>query len=263
VTPLRKMMLEELQAWCCRTGSYAVLHRSKRKRSCDLPGMLPSSQMEKPLRSSRRTAVGPPPGSALCAQRRRSRPSLRQRLGHPRVDVPTAQTSRAGSASAAVRGPSRSCSGPLLCSSRSRSKIRLARVRLLLAPCLVFFQDLVDGSDPGVQLGPARWLLPPVAGWHCITQHLPYCLASQTELPAASGSLILSTTTLAEPRIQLHCVHLSRVPQNTTLWKCSMEPVSQRSTFFASKLRSRGVYWSILHSARTDALFPVVCSPAP
>jgi hypothetical protein len=33
------------------------------------------------------------------------------------------------------------------------------------------------------------------------------------------------------PRIQLHCVHLSGVPQNISLWECSMEPVSRRSGF--------------------------------
>jgi hypothetical protein len=44
-------------------------------------------------------------------------------------------------------------------------------------------QDLIDRPDPGAQLGPAHGLLPPVAGWHCIQQHLPHSLASQPELP--------------------------------------------------------------------------------
>jgi hypothetical protein len=54
----------------------------------------------------------------------------------------------------------------------------LGRVALFLATCLVFFQDLIDGSNPGVQLGPARGLLP----------------------LAASRSLILSTTTARRTR---------------------------------------------------------------
>jgi hypothetical protein len=51
--------------------------------------------------------------------------------------------------------------------------------------CLVFFQDLVDDPDPCVQLGPARWLPPPVARWYGVPQHLPDCLASQPELPGS------------------------------------------------------------------------------
>ncbi|MBZ5611458.1 MAG: hypothetical protein LAP38_24615, partial [Acidobacteriia bacterium] len=52
------------------------------------------------------------------------------------------------------------------------------------------------------------------------------------------------------PRIQLHCVHLSGVPQNTSLWECSMEPVSGGLVLLRQQRRSRGVYWSILHPAR-------------
>ena len=33
------------------------------------------------------------------------------------------------------------------------------------------------------------------------------------------------------PRIQLHCVHLSGVPQNISPWECSMEPISWRPGF--------------------------------
>jgi hypothetical protein len=59
----------------------------------------------------------------------------------------------------------------------------LGRVTLLFAFSLVLFQDLIDGSHPSVQLGPTYRLLPPVAGRHCVPQHLPHCLASQPELP--------------------------------------------------------------------------------
>ncbi len=58
----------------------------------------------------------------------------------------------------------------------------LGGVTLLLAFRLVVFQDLVDDPDPGVQLGPAHRLLPPVARWHRVPQHLPHRLASQPEL---------------------------------------------------------------------------------
>jgi len=89
----------------------------------------------------------------------------------------------------------------------------LGRVPLLLPPRVVVFQNLVDGSDLGVQLGPARWLLPPVAGRDRIPQHLPYGLASEPEL---AGRLALAHLVddhrSPNPRIQLHCVHLSGVP---------------------------------------------------
>ena len=61
----------------------------------------------------------------------------------------------------------------------------LGGVALLPSFRLVFFQDLVDGPDPGAQLRPTRWLLPPVSGWHRVPQHLPHCLASQPELPGS------------------------------------------------------------------------------
>jgi hypothetical protein len=53
----------------------------------------------------------------------------------------------------------------------------LGRMPLFLPPRFVVFQDLVDGSDPGIQLAPARRLLPPVAGRDRIPQHLPHRLA--------------------------------------------------------------------------------------
>jgi hypothetical protein len=59
----------------------------------------------------------------------------------------------------------------------------LGRVALLFTFRLVSFQDLVDGPEPGAQLGPAHGLLPPVAGWRRVPQHFPHCLAGQTELP--------------------------------------------------------------------------------
>jgi hypothetical protein len=100
------------------------------------------------------------------------------------------------------------------------------RVALFFAAGLVVFQDLVDGSDPGVQLGPAHRLLAPVTGRHCVPQHLPHRLASQPELLGRLAlAHLVDDNRSPNPRIQLHCVHLSGVPQNTTLWECSLEPV--------------------------------------
>ena len=84
----------------------------------------------------------------------------------------------------------------------------------------------------GVQLRPAHRLLPPIAGRHRVPQHLPHRLASQPELPGRLAfTHLVDDDRSPNPRIQLHCVHLSGVPQNTTLWECSMEPVSRRSGF--------------------------------
>src|SRR5579863_8475276 len=103
----------------------------------------------------------------------------------------------------------------------------LSCVTLLLGFGLVLLQDLIDGRDPGVQFRPAYWLLPPVAGWHRVAQHLPHRLASQPELPGRFAfAQLVDDHRSPNSRIQLHCVHLSGVPQNTTLWECLMEPVS-------------------------------------
>jgi hypothetical protein len=59
----------------------------------------------------------------------------------------------------------------------------LGGVTLLPAFRLVVFQNLIDGPDPGAQLGPTYGLQPPVTRWHCVPQHLPHCLARQPELP--------------------------------------------------------------------------------
>ena len=86
--------------------------------------------------------------------------------------------------------------------------------------------------DPGVQLRPAHRLLPPVARRHRVPQHLPHRLASQPELPGRLAfAHLVDDDRSPNPRIQLHCVHLSGVPQNISLWECSMEPVSWRSSF--------------------------------
>src|SRR3954466_14504239 len=72
---------------------------------------------------------------------------------------------------------------------------------------------------------------------------------------AASRSLILSTTTARRTRAYSSTVYTSPVFHKTQLAaNVSLEPVSQRSTFFPPQRRSRGVYWSILH----PALIPVV-----
>jgi hypothetical protein len=125
----------------------------------------------------------------------------------------------------------------------------LGRVALFFAAGLVVFQDLVDGSDPGVQLGPACGLLPPVARWHCVPQHFPHLLASQPNSLAVSRSLILSTTTARRTRAYNSTVYTSPVfhktklhenvrwNQSSTVWFCS-----------ADKRRSSGVCWSILIS---------------
>jgi len=59
----------------------------------------------------------------------------------------------------------------------------LSRVPLLLAARLIPFQDLIDDSDPGAQFGSAHWLLSLIAGWHCVSQHLPHCFARQPQAP--------------------------------------------------------------------------------
>ncbi len=80
--------------------------------------------------------------------------------------------------------------------------------------------------------GPARRLLPPIARRHRIAQHLPHRLASQPELLGRLAfAHLVDDDRSPNPRIQLHCVHLSGVPQNISLWECSMEPVSRRSGF--------------------------------
>jgi hypothetical protein len=108
----------------------------------------------------------------------------------------------------------------------------LGCVTLFLTTGLVVFQDLIDGSDPGVQLGPAYRLLTPISRRHCIPQHLPHRLASQPELLGRLAlTHLVDDDRSPNPRIQLHCVHLSGVPQNKTLRKCLMEPVSGWSGF--------------------------------
>src|ERR1700722_255806 len=108
----------------------------------------------------------------------------------------------------------------------------LGRVALLPAFRLVAFQDLVDGSGPGIQLGPTHRLLPPIARRHRVPQHLPHRLASQSELLGRLAlAHLVDDDRSPHSRIQLHCVHLSGVPQNISLWECSMEPVSWRPGF--------------------------------
>jgi len=78
----------------------------------------------------------------------------------------------------------------------------------------------------GVQFRPARRLLPPIAWRHRIPQHLADRLASQLELPGRFAfTHFVDDDRSPNTRIQLHCVHLSGVPQNISLWECSMEPV--------------------------------------
>jgi hypothetical protein len=102
----------------------------------------------------------------------------------------------------------------------------LGGVTLLLAFRLVLFQDLIDGADPGVQFRPARRLLPPIAWRHRIPQHLADRVTSQPELPGRLAfTHFVDDDRSPNTRIQLHCVHLSGVPQNISLWECSMEPV--------------------------------------
>jgi hypothetical protein len=92
---------------------------------------------------------------------------------------------------------------------------------LLLAACLVVFQDLIDDPKPRIQLRSSRWLLPPVSGRHRIPQHLAHRLACQAELPGRLAlAHLVDDNSSPHPRIQLHCVHLSGVPQNTTPCEC-------------------------------------------
>src|SRR5262249_27983422 len=114
--------------------------------------------------------------------------------------------------------------------------------------------DLIDGAHPGVQLRPAHGLLSTVAGRSRVTQHLPHRLASQPELLGCLAlTHLIDNNCSSHPRIQFHCVHLSGVPQNKTLWECSMDPVFDGLVLLRRTRRSRGVYWSILHPARTLA----------
>jgi hypothetical protein len=74
------------------------------------------------------------------------------------------------------------------------------RVALFFAAGLVFFQNLVDGSDPGVQLGPARGLLATVAGGTAYRSIFRTVSRASPNSLAASRSLILSTTTARRTR---------------------------------------------------------------
>ena len=75
-------------------------------------------------------------------------------------------------------------------------------------------------------LGRRAGLLPPVARRHRVPQHLPHRLASQPELLGRLAfAHLVDDDRSPHSRIQLHCVHLSGVPQNISLWECSMEPV--------------------------------------
>jgi len=91
----------------------------------------------------------------------------------------------------------------------------LGGVALLPAFRLLVFQDLVDGAHPRFQLRPARRLLPPVARWHRVPQHLPHGLASQPNCMAASRSLVLSTTTARRTRAYSSTVYTSQVFHKT------------------------------------------------
>src|SRR5215218_6934233 len=92
---------------------------------------------------------------------------------------------------------------------------------LLLTACFVVFQNLIDDPDPCVQLRPSSWLLPPVSRRHRIPQHLAHRLACQTKLPGGLAlAHLIDDDSSPHPRIQLHCVHLSGVPQNTTPREC-------------------------------------------
>jgi len=92
---------------------------------------------------------------------------------------------------------------------------------LLLAARLVVCQNLIDGPDPCVQLRPPRWLLPPLPWRHRISQHFAHRLARQPELPGRLAlAHLIDDDSSPHPRIQLHWVHLSGVPQNTTCCEC-------------------------------------------
>ena len=82
----------------------------------------------------------------------------------------------------------------------------------------------MDGSHPGVLLGPVHGLLPSLAGRNRIQQHLPHCLASQPDLPGRlEFTHFVDADRLPDPRIQIHCEHFSGIPQ--TLFRCRLEPV--------------------------------------
>jgi hypothetical protein len=57
------------------------------------------------------------------------------------------------------------------------------RVPLLARSLLVVFEDRVDHALPWAQFRPPHRLLPLIARWHRVLQHLVHRLARQTELP--------------------------------------------------------------------------------
>jgi len=59
----------------------------------------------------------------------------------------------------------------------------LGRVSLLARPLLVVFKNRVNDALPRAQLGPPHRLLPLIAGWRRVLQHLADRLAGQAELP--------------------------------------------------------------------------------
>ena len=89
----------------------------------------------------------------------------------------------------------------------------LRRVALLPGNPVILFEDAVDDTREGLEFGPARWDLSPVARRRGIGQHLAHRVPVQTEHP---GSLpdahALHHHRPANPQIYVHQVHPSHHP---------------------------------------------------
>ncbi len=89
----------------------------------------------------------------------------------------------------------------------------LRRVPLPGWPLLVVVQNRVDHAQPRPQLGPPDRLLPLVAWWHRILQHLPDRLSRQPKLPGyRSLTPALNTNRTTYTPVYLHLEHPSGVP---------------------------------------------------
>jgi hypothetical protein len=89
----------------------------------------------------------------------------------------------------------------------------LGRMPLLGRPLLVIFQNGVNHALPRSQLRPLDRLLPLIARWHSVLQHLPHRISRQPKLPG-HRTLTLAINTYRSPNstVYLHLKHPSGVP---------------------------------------------------
>ncbi len=94
----------------------------------------------------------------------------------------------------------------------------LGRVPLLARPLLVVLQDRVDRALPRAQLRPPHRLLPLVARWHRILQHLAHRLPRQPKLPGyRSPAPAFHKNRPPNSCVDLHRLHASCIPQKTRI----------------------------------------------